>query len=1372
MEFVDLARRFVRHSTAIEVVPWTTLWAAGLPRSSLSRKDLLQQKRVVVLGDAGAGKSAEVRGCMRELRASGEPAWELAIQDLHGPVGLEALRARLAWWLDSAEPGWFFIDDVDKAEAYGTTPRAAVQCLGSVLGSALGRARVFLFSRTTEWSAIGDQIALEEHLHPREGFHPSEGDDPDTPCIVHLAPLDQDQIRLLAQAAGVEREEDFVDSLWRDGLRPLAHQPGEVLRLLQRWRPGQMGGLREVLDADLNARLTESDPTRGAAMQTSPRDLREGAARLALGLTLTRRSRLKLPGAPDLDGEEDLDPQEILDDWEHRRILELLRRPVFRSVAGGRVEFAYPAMQERLVGSALAGLIELGGAEVKPLLWGRRRDGAGSMTHTAMRGVLPWVAAQDPDTLDRLVELAPELLVMGGDPDQIPPATRGAILDAVLDDDRAALQVANRARRVALCRFALPSMGRRIVTELRLADQPHWRLELLLTLVAAGATEAVGGAVIEILEDTNRPAGLRAIAVSALAAADRTALGRWGARAKASGSRIPAAVLAALLKVDPPDDLVLEVARRCAVGGRGQGATELDVHLHQFLLRRGRTGAPSKIAFELIELLEASPIPAGSRREGWAPQLDWLVRPLAHLLARAWSEAGEEAFDLHAWRPLVAFFERCWWELHLVHEHELQRALRENPQVRRALFWDAAEQLRATTGLPKWEWEVRGSSKLLDWNHDDFDWMLEDAERRSDLLERRIAFDGALRKVGSDPERRARVDEVAATSEQLAKRWARVNNRPSSPGEAERRAEGRYRELRIRARELREARNRDKSKENLGRVIADIRAGTSLSALRFLYDHLRDDPSKFTRSDWEALEEPFGPELALAARDGWVARWRGFRPPLPHEVSDSNSTMLGTILGLVGIAIELDGAEAVAVLSEGDVDLALRHGLRELNQPPPWFEGILEAHPGASRATLTEAALGELRLGHGEGGRTRVIHMIRMDRTVGELMAPVLPSLLKEELQPRLPILRDLLAATRELLSAHQLAELALTIQVHFEAASGALDRERTAAWWTLWLRADGDAALAALEGSIDDGNAAWFEVALSSLGPDDLSLSLHAVAQLAVACLKWESRRDESGRGPSHSDRPALAVARRLLSTVARDSDPRAASVLAVTAKREDAQPLRPWLEEVMRQNLETAGNGPWSPARVRSFLRRLEQPPETATELFELVLGRIADIRDDMERGRFSLAALFPERPDESVVQIWLAHELHLRRRGRYRVDRETEIDHRRRPDLVVSRVLAGEVRIEVKVAESCSLTKLRRGLRSQLVGQYLKPRSLRHGIYFLACARPTRVWRDGDSKRRLSWSELLEVLGEDARRIVADDPDIDDLAVVGVLLSPPSE
>src|SRR5690606_10920827 len=112
MPTIPLDRRFIEWRDVDPSDPDD--WAQLGFTHGLSWNDVLKGRRVVILAEAGSGKTEELEAQADLLRADGKFSLYAKVQDV-GRDGLRSAlrvddRARFSAWLASDQPGWLFVD--------------------------------------------------------------------------------------------------------------------------------------------------------------------------------------------------------------------------------------------------------------------------------------------------------------------------------------------------------------------------------------------------------------------------------------------------------------------------------------------------------------------------------------------------------------------------------------------------------------------------------------------------------------------------------------------------------------------------------------------------------------------------------------------------------------------------------------------------------------------------------------------------------------------------------------------------------------------------------------------------------------------------------------------------------------------------------------------------------------------------------------------------------------------------------------------------------------------------------------------------------------------------------------------------------------
>src|SRR5687768_428359 len=116
---IDLVRQFLRWGGERDVDPDVLRYVDALG-TALTWNDLLERHRVVILAEAGSGKSTELSRQAELLRAEGREAFIATLQNI-GRKGFERALGKADWarfeaWKQLDTPAWLFLDSVDEAK--------------------------------------------------------------------------------------------------------------------------------------------------------------------------------------------------------------------------------------------------------------------------------------------------------------------------------------------------------------------------------------------------------------------------------------------------------------------------------------------------------------------------------------------------------------------------------------------------------------------------------------------------------------------------------------------------------------------------------------------------------------------------------------------------------------------------------------------------------------------------------------------------------------------------------------------------------------------------------------------------------------------------------------------------------------------------------------------------------------------------------------------------------------------------------------------------------------------------------------------------------------------------------------------------------
>ena len=168
---IELDRTFWPLGDGEEYDPDTLRAQARFGLSFMHWSDLLTMTRVVILAEAGTGKTHELRETTRRLRREGKAAFFCHIEDL-ATDGLEKALSEgngeeVRSWLAGDHAAWLFLDSVDEARlTHYRYFDKALRALAQALGYATSRAHIFITARVSDWRATSDLVLVKDTLPP------------------------------------------------------------------------------------------------------------------------------------------------------------------------------------------------------------------------------------------------------------------------------------------------------------------------------------------------------------------------------------------------------------------------------------------------------------------------------------------------------------------------------------------------------------------------------------------------------------------------------------------------------------------------------------------------------------------------------------------------------------------------------------------------------------------------------------------------------------------------------------------------------------------------------------------------------------------------------------------------------------------------------------------------------------------------------------------------------------------------------------------------------------------------------------------------------------------------------------------------------
>lgn len=1076
--------------------------------------ELLASPRVVIVSEAGAGKTYECQSQARRLWELGEAAFfldlaQLASGDLRAMLRIEEETRLDAWLVAQSEHATFFLDSYDELKLSQGSFRQALTTLARAIRSNLGRVRIVMTTRPIPFdiTLMRDLLRTPQQqqqagpMGPEAFARLAMGEDREESRrddaveapewrIVALKPLNDVQIEAMARLRGVADPAALLADIRLRNAEEFARRPQDLIELCADWNAAKrIRTHRSQVAANIAIKLkprTDRDKPEKASL--SHERAIDGAARLALAMLLTRKLTLRYNASSDQVAglETALDPAFILVGWGSEEIETLLERPLFGFATYGRVRFHHRSVLEYLAAERLRSKVETGMPlkALARLLFARTHQGT-TVVRPSMRPLTGWLAAALPGVFRRVLEIEPEILLNHGDPESLSTGQRGEALQAYVERYGTGGWRGLDLPHIQTHRFADPG----------LADQINalWQtgienLEVRCRLLAMVETGRIAGCADFAFARATDPEATpreRSEALDALVTLKDDRLEGIG-RALGSGApEWPDAIARdAIFTLFPGSMTVEDFARSLGrLRPRKRTVGDIDWRLQRVIEAGSLTQAM------LEELREAVTALA---EDG----LCWEARIHNLTSSRAFLADGLAAICLGLLRAgyrSPALIGSTILALRLGKEEyrsrEIARQLRTclaggDESLRAAVFWaDDALMHRVDSGkaIEKRYYQPIYKGPIRLEHSRDAGWVsraLGDGDRA--LGERYVALEVLLRMGPSADEWDAHVGALRAAVSGTAQLEAHLDRR-LTPAPFD--AESARLEAEIAAGEQRAAQEREEARGSWAAFwqrLADepdalFAPDQADGTIWDLWQVLPRDGDHSRSSGWNRrfLEQEFGVPLADRVRQALMNWWRRQDVTLASERDPDarNSGFVHWQLAVAAIAAEAEAENWAHALSPAEARLAARFAPVELNSFPSWLEPLALAQPQAVDEILGAELIYDLERPAAAGEWSALLQNLR--DVSGELAAVFLPRLSgwlastkgRVSANEHTGVATDRIARVVALLLRHgEDSDRELVRSIADEELSGDPGFGSISAWLPVLMRLDAKAGVDALE--------------------------------------------------------------------------------------------------------------------------------------------------------------------------------------------------------------------------------------------------------------------------------------------------------------------
>lgn len=988
--------------------------AAGLSDGMLRWPELLAKHRVVILAEAGSGKTEELTEQARLQTSAGKFAFYATVQDV-GRDGLEnalrlADRERLNAWRSGDEPGWFFIDSIDEAKLDNIRLEWALRQIANGIAGREGRAHIVLSGRYTDWEFARDARRLNEELPlPRENpaepvpslemlvralLRHEKRPEPtpaETPLIVVMAPLDADKVRAYAAAKNAPELDGLIASIQAANLWEFARRPLDLDWIVRYWRShGCLGSLTAMIEASLRERVQETDPDRARRDRLDAERAQRGLERIGAALVFGRQTAIAIPDkdASIEDARAAVKIDDVLSDWSNEDRLQLLTRPAFDPATFGRARLHNDnegVVRAYLTARWLQRLRQanLPQRRLHDLLFSRTYEI--ELVKPSMLETAAWLSLWDESVAAEVIRRAPFLLFTAGDPASLSAPTRQAALTTLIERMRREEETP-LLDSSSLARFAQPDIAPALrgiwKTDQGNADIRRFVLRLIwlgkLRECADLAEAASFGQYPDLY--TAITAG-RAL----LAAGDDRQQKAYAYYIKQNCASISTTVVWEAVEDLFPrligiDDL-LAILVSIRLGDDEGGGFNLDWNGADLVAKLTSTADLTRLIEGLLSQLELEPYDPdadddSSRDAQYATTLGAAAKRLLDLSPP--NVAPEAAIDA-VLRIGDRYFDRT--QRRIKKGADAVEQLHRTPERRRAAFWRAADRLGnhiTLTGRPLLH---TFQMKYLGWSPglvlDDIDWLLADTPGREHATERQLAINTALGLWSTDGEKnealKARIAAVAAADSEMQAAYTEwMTPRVKSAEEIKIEAE-------LAESTLARENKRSQQEQSWIDFITTLRTDptqlrklsptTTKTVDRRIYDlwqllhQASRDNSHYAIDSVAPIAEIAGDEVADAFADGLAEIWRAWQPTLHSARPPNERNRISTIdcMCVAGVSIEAALRPNWALLlTEEQAVRAAEYAPLEINGFPDWVGALAAAWPTAVEQVLAKEVSSDL----------------------------------------------------------------------------------------------------------------------------------------------------------------------------------------------------------------------------------------------------------------------------------------------------------------------------------------------------------------------------------------------------------------------------
>ncbi|MBE9460593.1 NACHT domain-containing protein [Dyadobacter subterraneus] len=1394
-QYIDLDRTFYQLTKSNKTDELEKEFESTLPlfERGINWEDLVNQSRVIILSEAGSGKSSEIYQATKKLRNQNFHAFFLRIEDIVDNVdGFEIGTVdEFNNWLQGEKSAWIFLDSVDEAKL--SDPRdfsKAIRRFGRMIESGLERAFIFITSRASSWSHKTDLDLCNQYLP----LNSSENYDFSKECfkVYSLTDLDGEQVEKFLDANNVPDKERFLAETSRQEARMFTSRPQDLLELISYWkRHGSIGSKYQLIQDSIDWRLAEIDEIRAQANSISTEKLRDGVEKVAVAMILMKIFTVRI--ADGTNDSEGINLRNVLPDWDNRDCTTLLSRPIFDDAIYGSVRFHHRSVREYLAARWFFNRLN-DGSPRSPVenLFFKSHYGVNVIV-PSMRHILPWLAQMDEKIRQRVIEIDPHAILEGGDPKMFPSYIREQLLDKVCQaaHDRGSNWHFNNWESVK--KMAKHDIGNKINQLLKRYSDDSTIISLLLDSVTSGGLDICLPEALTLAINTSLDSHARIAAINVIRnLGDDSDMGNVRKFYQSNLNQVDRSLAKELITGLRDDKesikwlLTIIISVSDVDDYRMSG---LSLQLIEFTNTLDLSNA-AEFGKDIVEILFREPyIESGyckiSKRHSWLFDIGIAI------VERLLSSRNPLAF-YSGFADLILQIHQLRHYNVIRRDNNVISAIAKWLDFKHYLYWHCIEKKRKKLideNIRLWScFQMLFVDNELDFNEDDIPYILEKINTSASRDNQLVALTLCLRvyKENEKPQNLLCCIKRAIAQDSEMKEVLSNFLRPPKLSKEERAfaTKSKSYENKLATRERKKAkilndvvnkiklnpdqlRNHGFGEGKISQFQYYLFEKTSSKGINELNDVIK--------TDWQLLIPIIGEEGAIAYRDGITSFWRQYEPKWSTETGKAELEVF-LFFALSGLQIEASEVKDWHdSLNSEEFNLACKYAFANLNDFPIWFAGLIKRNPKKVTGLIFEEIEREASMK--VESSTMILRIFYQHKAIWSTLGRGLMLRLREE---QINV-HDVGHAIRIVESLEDISDIEIA-NLASDKCKNLQKSENLSIWYATWIGVDPDKAIKTLTvyleafESVTEAQEFVMQMISSLMGTRGRGgevrknfknpRSLKELILLSNSYIRREEDFKRAGTGVySPGLRDEAQDARNRLETILKDiSGKDSFLVMMELAQSHPYVPYRKWMvsDAKDRATIDSAF-APYSETNFREFCATLERTPSNHKELYDLVVLRLLDLKADLEDGDTSYAYSLINEQKETRVRNVIGGWCRDRANSRYSVAQEDELADGRKPDLrFFGNSFDGPISVELKLANKWKSDALIERLENQLCGDYLRDIRSSYGI-FLLINQSSDAWTFGG--KALNFQELVSMLEAHWDEISKDHPSINDVKIIGI-------